>query len=226
MPAPIRRAGRRPLGYGTAEPRGGGATSPPGPLKSPPGGGGGGGQGGSQSVQSGSGGGGGGTGGVGSGVGSCVGSETGGGTTGVGSKVGCSTLGVHRGGGAAGAVGCTLTAGGGGGGVAGLGVAGGGTDSLTLIGVWMVVVCVFNQKKVNPSAASRARTNAAIGASELRAPRPTSPIDFEADVSSISLNVCSRSHCGAGMNAGAAPSSAAGVTSRLRSSSHLAHDSM
>jgi hypothetical protein len=97
-----------------------------------------------------------------------------------------------------------------------------------LIGVWMVVVCVFNQKNVAPIAPSRANTNAAIGASELRVPRPASPppIGFEADVSSISLSVRSRNHCGAGMNTGAAPSSAAGVISRLRSSSQRAHDSM
>jgi hypothetical protein len=128
-----------------------------------------------------------------------------------------------------GTVGFTLTAGGGGGGFAGLGGAGGGAVSLSSIGGWMVV-CVFNQKKVNPSAASRATTNAAIGVSELRVPPPEppppSPMGMEADVSSTELSVRSRSHCGAGMKTGATPSSAAGVTSRLRCSSQLAHDSI
>ena len=46
------------------------------------------------------------------------------------------------------------------------------------------------------------------------------------EVSSTSPSVRSRSHSGAGMNTGAAPSSAAGVTSRRRSSSQTSHDSM
>lgn len=51
-------------------------------------------------------------------------------------------------------------------------MAGGDAVSLTLIGVCTVIFCMSNHRKVNPSAASKATTNAAIGNSELRVSRP------------------------------------------------------
>jgi hypothetical protein len=109
---------------------------------------------------------------------------------GVGSSDGCSIVGVRRAGGVvAGTGGFTLTVGGGGGGgAAGMGATGGGSVSLTSIGLWIVVVfCRLIQTKVKPSAASNATTKTVTGNKELRVPRPASaplsPIGLAADVS-------------------------------------------
>ena len=118
-----------------------------------------------------------------------------------------------------------------------IGAGGGGAGALLAGNVWLTSVGVietffwFKNTNVSPTAARSAATNADAGQTELR-PRPLRPpcdpasIDFEADVSSTSLSVRSRSQSGAGMNTGAAPSSETGLTSRRRSSSQTSQDSM
>ena len=161
-----------------------------------------------------------------------VGSTTTGGGDG-GGDGGVCTTGVRRGTETAGG-GSTLTVGGGGsGGLLLIGAAGGlGAVWLTSTGVTAVVLRCCSQTTVSPSDATSAATNRAAGSIELRCRRPRGPAPFSSPIgmapesSSISPSVRSRSQFGAGMNTGVAPSSAAGLTSRRRSSSQVAQASM
>ncbi len=135
---------------------------------------------------------------------------------------GVCTTGVRRGVGTdAGGGGSSLTVGGGeGGGDGGLLLIGatGCTVWLTSVGVTAWVLRCCSQNSVSPSTATNAATNRAAGSFELDVCRvppvwslPSGPL---AEASSTSARVRSRSQLGAGMNTGAAPSNATGLTSR------------
>lgn len=167
-----------------------------------------------------------GAGGAGSGFGAA-----GGGGAGDGSMVGAATGGV---------VGCrgagtgALTTGAGAAGVdstcTGGWAGGAGVIRPTSTGAGAAGFWETNHSAPAPTAASSATTNAAIGSAEPRCAEVSSVgTGFSCaleQVSWTSLSVRSRSHAGAGMNTGAAPSRAAGLASRRRCASQTSHTSM